>query len=263
MKVDGKLYVVYHSDHPERIRYGGKTTGTLRRRSQGHWSDTNRARTNSRMHNWLVKHRLERDKIVFEEYSRHETVEELNAAEIRMIADFRARGQMDLNITDGGDGGLGTRWTEESKAKLRETLRGPGAWKAQFTWEQVRDMRAAYLEGGRLRDLMAEYGCPRGTMQKILRNTTWTDEGYTPPTKEQIDLRGDTASQSDAALLAVEPLRRRAAQELKTQAEWGREFNLTKGQVRGILGNINYRDPSFDPSTVLRHTSNFQKAISV
>ena len=248
----GILYVVYHKREPQRYRYGGKTKGTLKRREQGHWSDSNRKRANSRMQNWLIKHKDERDEIVFEQYSVHYSEEELNAAEIALIAKYRAIGQMDLNITAGGDGGLGLPWSEESRAKLSETLRGTGAWKAQFTWDQVYEMRQKYLAGGKLRDLAEEYECKKPTMQKILRNTTWFDPSYDPPSKDEINARKDYVGDHNVSQEVADELRARAQKELKSQQEWAEEFDLGRGTVATVLRNEVRTDPGFDPDSVLR-----------
>lgn len=127
----GIIYHVIHPKEPERVRYVGKTKAGIKTRENGHWSDTNRRRSNSRLQNWLVKYRADRGSIEFRPVIECDTPEELNAAEIREIARLRSIGQADLNITSGGDGGLGLPWSEESRSKLSKTLGGGGGMEGQ------------------------------------------------------------------------------------------------------------------------------------
>lgn len=76
------------------------------------------------MPSWLRKHRDERDQIQFVELGWFETLEELKAAEIEFIRQGRLRGECDLNLTDGGEGGNGWKHTEESKRKLSAAFSG-------------------------------------------------------------------------------------------------------------------------------------------
>lgn len=127
MRRGGWLYGVFHEDEPDRCRYGGITTTSIRQRSYGHWGNAENTRKKPQygpMPSWLRKHRVEKDKIHFIEIGYYDTVEELKAAEIEFIARMRSIGQCDLNLTDGGEGGNGWRHTPESKRKLSEAFSG-------------------------------------------------------------------------------------------------------------------------------------------
>ena len=133
MEVYGVGYHIIHPKDPDRVRYVGKTKNSIRYWENGHWSDANRRRANSRLQNWLIKYREDRGLIEFRVVKECYSAKELNAWEIGEIARLREIGQADLNITAGGDGGLGLPWSDESKAKLGATLAGEGAWKAKNT----------------------------------------------------------------------------------------------------------------------------------
>lgn len=249
----GVVYHVTHPDEPTRVRYVGKTRGTVRRREQGHWSDTNRPRRNSRFQNWLIKHRGERGKILFTPVIECDSPDELNQAEIEEISRLREIGQADLNITSGGDGGLGLPWTDTAKAKLSATLSGSGSWKAQFSWEEVRQIRSRYLAGATRRALVADH--PRvtaSTMQKILRNHTWKDPNYFPPGDEERRKRRDFVANSRLTPELVREIRDRATREVKMFKEWGEEYGVSLATARNVLAGAIFPDPGFDPQTVLR-----------
>lgn len=123
----GWLYGVFHESEPERCRYGGITTTSVKQRSYAHWGNAENYRKKPQygpMPSWLRKYRDEKSKIKFVELHYYNTVEELKAAEIDFIARMRAVGQCDLNLTNGGEGGNGWKHTPESKRKLSEAFSG-------------------------------------------------------------------------------------------------------------------------------------------
>lgn len=247
----GIVYTVTHPKDPGRIRYVGKTINTLRRRENGHWSDANRRRSNSRFQNWLIKYRDDREDILFSEYSKHYSKGDLDQAEIRLISELRALGQADLNITAGGDGGFGLPWSEESRAKLSDTLSGEGAWKALLTWEDVANIRERYTSGDVLGEIVKDYPLTKSSMSKVLRNDTWKDPDYTPPTREEVQQR-QNPNWVKLTPEQVGDLRRRSQGEIKTFEEWGREYGVNPGVARAVLTNKTHHDPEFDIDKVLR-----------
>ena len=251
-QVAGRIYHVIHPKDPERVRYVGKTKRTIHERETGHWSDCNRKRSNSRMQNWLIKYRSDRGLIEFREVMTASTAEELNTLEMSEIARLRAIGQADLNILDGGDGGAGTVWTPERRARLSATLSGVGAWKARLTWELVREVRNRYLAGENWTGFFEEYGVARSTMSKVIRNITWVDPNYEPPTREDINARRVNVTNATVTYAQVRELRERAQVERKTFKEWAEEFNIRYGTVRTILAGTSFPDPEFDPEKVIR-----------
>lgn len=250
-EIYGIVYTIVHPKDPGRVRYVGKTKNSLTRRSQGHWSDTNRRRSNSRLQNWLVKYKDDREMIEFTEHSRYATKDELDQAEINLIAEFRSKGQADLNITSGGDGGLGLPWSEESKAKLSETLSGEGAWKALITWEDVRDIRRRYLEGEILGQIVKDYPLSKSSMTKVLRGDTWKDPNYEPPSRDEVQRRQDP-NQLKLSRGQVSELRERATQEVRSFKGWAQEYGVETQVARTALLNISHYDEKYDVSKLLR-----------
>lgn len=127
MTKGGWLYGVFHDQDPDRCRYGGITTRSIKERAYQHWYfalHPSSKTTYGPMPSWLRKHRDERDQIQFVELGWFETLEELKAAEIEFIRQGRLRGECDLNLTDGGEGGNGWKHTEESKRKLSAAFSG-------------------------------------------------------------------------------------------------------------------------------------------
>lgn len=124
---EGWLYGVFHKGEPDRCRYLGITNVSVKQREYGHWSNALRDTGKTcygPMKSWLYKHRDEKDLIEFRVLYTFSTVEDLKAAEIRLIAEYRARGEADLNLTDGGEGGNGWKHTKESKRKLSAAFSG-------------------------------------------------------------------------------------------------------------------------------------------
>lgn len=243
----GVIYVVTHEKEPERVRYVGQTTQPLWKRAKGHWYDSRRS-TDTRMARWLNRHSKTPGKIHFTAVSEHEFRETLDQAEIEAIAHYRSIGQADLNIDSGGWSG-GHPWTEESKARLRATLKGEGAWKAKITWADVAVIRERYNSGEELWMIQPDYPLTRSSVSKIVRNETWVDTDYTPRPKQiQVgDLSPSTALTRDQAF----EMRDRAMREVKTYEEWGQEYGVSKHPPRLVLQNLVHHDPNYDPSTRL------------
>lgn len=124
----GWLYGVYHILEPNRLRYAGITTVSIKSRSHGHWSNAKIDRPGKThygpIRSWLKKHLDSREDVEFREIGYFDAVEELKKAEIDLIAESRKVGECDLNLTDGGEGGNGWKHTEESKRKLSEAFSG-------------------------------------------------------------------------------------------------------------------------------------------
>lgn len=101
----------------EEVRYVGLTTKGIERRLRAHFK-TARSGRKTPLYDWIRKHGEGHvEAVLLEEVTgSHEL---LGRAEQRWIAHFRAKGAQLLNLTDGGHGGLGYRWTDAQRAKLR------------------------------------------------------------------------------------------------------------------------------------------------
>lgn len=123
METTYAIYGLVDSREPERVRYIGQTTQTVRKRLFGHWKTTNREeKPKFPVHKWMKK----RDRDQIEAITLRECVDfdSLCAAEIELIAEYRANGHADLNLCSGGAGAPGRKHSEEFKQMMRER-RGP------------------------------------------------------------------------------------------------------------------------------------------
>lgn len=247
--VYGVVYAVTHTTDPERVRYYGQTTGELERRRRGHYNDRNRV--NLPMSRWVRKHAHEWDQVVFSVVRECYSREELDQAETEFIARGRKVGHADLNVAHGGFGNPGNPVSDETKAKLSEAFRGENSYAAKFTWAEVRHMRRLYVEGAKSSEIAGIFGFNPRTVRKMLRNETWVDETYVPPTIKELGNRGNFDT-SKIPKSDVKELRLRACLERKTAEEWASIYGITYGQARDILSGKTFKDPLFDPNKVKR-----------
>jgi transposase len=119
------------SSHDDVIRYIGQTSVGLETRRKWHLSWTINERDKSRRTAWIKS--VLRDghdlKII--------TVEQdatLHEAEIRWIAHYRGLGADLVNLTNGGDGGIGVPKTEEHKARISAAHTG-----SKKPWTSIRN----------------------------------------------------------------------------------------------------------------------------
>jgi hypothetical protein len=108
----------------ENYRYIGMTTGTLRQRWAGHVSAAKRSTRRTAVRCWITAHGADAIKVTVLE--RCSSTEELLAAEVRWISQFRAAGVPLLNHTDGGEGTVGWTPTVEQREAMRARFSGAG-----------------------------------------------------------------------------------------------------------------------------------------
>lgn len=250
----GVVYHVTHEREPDRVRYVGQTTLGVTHRARGHWNDAGRYGNRTRMSAWLNKHRSERGSIRFEVVQTCYSREELNAVEIAHIFELRGVGQADLNLTDGGEGHLGAEFTEGHRRKISDASRGAKSHLAKTTWAVVRNAREDYIAGVKSNDVAKRYGLDPSNARKILRNVTWVDPNYSPPSIEELGNRGEF-SNSRISWETVNEMRRRACEVRKRAEDWGVEYGMTYGQARSILSGKTFKDPTFDPKRVRRNNA--------
>lgn len=95
------VYGIFDKSNPERIRYVGLTTVGIKRRFSSHWSQATYTDRKLPILLWMRKREQSQVGIVVLES--HSSIDDVKAAEIRLIAHYRSIGQADLNITDGGE----------------------------------------------------------------------------------------------------------------------------------------------------------------
>lgn len=101
-----------------RIRYVGLTSKTLEQRFAQHLYSARKG-TVSALYIWMRKHAADEFDIV--ELCSANSTQELNEQEIFLIEAYRSIGQADLNLTDGGTGGI----TPETVEKIKQTFSDP------------------------------------------------------------------------------------------------------------------------------------------
>lgn len=241
-EVFGVIYAVTHEKEPDRVRYYGQTTGTIRRRMQGHY-DTVRSGEDRPISRWLRKYYAEQDKVRFTEVRKCYSREELNQAEIDFISEGRKIGHCDLNISAGGGGVSGVPNSEIQKEKIRKKLRGEGTWKHKLTWEIVREIRARHSAGETITDIAKDYPVATCNVGQIVRNQTWVDDDYTPlgvsTYKPRVTIEQAKAFREEATKSAPKTLR-----------YWASRWGLDPNSAARLLRNETQTDPDYDPSTV-------------
>jgi len=106
----------------------------------GHRCDARRGRTLP-VHNWMRKHGI--DNIRWSIVTREKNVELLKELEFLYIQHYRNAGHDLLNLTEGGDGVLGIRWTDAQKHKMSEQRSGEknANWGKKFPATGLRNQR--------------------------------------------------------------------------------------------------------------------------
>jgi hypothetical protein len=147
---------------------------------------------------------------MFQVHSEHETLEQLDAAEIELIASLKTIGMADLNLAPGGAAtGKSPRrptplraenhpmrkltWKQVREIRsLRQRRFIPASelakkyglvndWAIRLTWENVREIREGACAAFEPRDRIgSRYGVTRNTVAFVLSNQTWTDPEYDP-----------------------------------------------------------------------------------
>ena len=247
----GVVYVVTDNREPERVRYVGRTVRGLRERTWKHWSDAKKS--HNAFQNWLRSRMDRKEDVVFTEISWHPNVQELNKAEIEAIAYYRSIGQADLNLTAGGDGGLGAPWTEERRRNHFNSLqRGEDRFNSLLTEEIVREIRErACREPINASDEARRVGVNQATMNDMLRNITWRDPNYDPSKRKYIERKGENAGNARLTRNQVDEIREGRTKVYESCRVIGERYGVSKDMIRLILINKNWYDPDFDTSKIL------------
>lgn len=113
------IYILSHINFPNIIRYVGLTSKGVETRFKGHWK-TARSGRKLPVYNWMRKHGVEN--ISYRVVEEVDSREELEKRERFWIAHYRGLGQADLNLTDGGEGILGYKHSEEFREARRQYM---------------------------------------------------------------------------------------------------------------------------------------------
>lgn len=243
----GWLYGVFHDREPERCRYGGITTTSAKQRSYGHWHNAINPGQRPQygpMPSWLRKHQEERDQIKFVELAYFDTLDELKRAEILFIAAMRDRGQCDLNLTDGGEGGNGWRHTPASRARLSEIFSGEGNPMYGVNRKDLMDYARSFCgprteeQKEHLSIKMREWWGSRPERrqdQAVRMARLWEEGKVSPMTSEQAKV---TARNRKGSLPPGTPeeIVRLRVQENYTYKRIAEELGVPRHQVVSVLG---------------------------
>lgn len=246
----GVVYVVTDKRDPDRVRYVGRTVQGLTARSHKHWGDCTRFTT--AFSNWLRKRLDRREDVVFTVVSHHPNVPLLNEAEKQTIAHYRALGQADLNLTDGGDGSCPGPWSEDRiRNHFNSVPRGENHPHHVLTQAEVSEIRSrATSEPVNVSELAREYKVTVSTMSEMLRNETWYDPTYDPSSRKYLPRKGDTARNRKLTGVQVHEIRELRSKKYISNRELGEMYGVTGDMIYRIVKNINWYSPDFDPKTI-------------
>ena len=110
------VYGIYHQDKPDEIRYIGQTVDLSGRKSC-HRSRAKKG-IKSPLYNWMRKHDGKFKYIILKSNA------VWNETEIDLIQKYRNDDHSLLNLTDGGDGSLGVKQTQEWIDKVQNSRKG-------------------------------------------------------------------------------------------------------------------------------------------
>lgn len=194
---------------------------------------------------------------MFTVVSHHEDGHDLNRAEVDTIALYRKLGQADMNLTDGGDGRLGYKLSEEQAEKHRLGVpRGEKQWQSKLTWEQVHEIRDLRQREHIKDSVLADrYGVSRSSISSVLKNDLWFDPEFNPETVVWGSRTGDNARNRKITFEDVSRMRRERSEQYETNSNTGVRYGITGDMVYRILKNLNWFDPEFDPTSILQRNS--------
>lgn len=119
----GVIYGVFDAQDPDRCRYIGQTVQGLKFRAAQHWHSAGKG-TRRPLPCWLGSRSDRRGDVVFRELLSVLSVDNLDAEEVKLIEDYRRRGQADLNVSEGGGGSRGYKVTDVRREAMRKAASG-------------------------------------------------------------------------------------------------------------------------------------------
>ena len=138
-----------HDPFTEELRYVGQTWCSLGRRLSQHVA-LSKSKTNRHVLSWISSLLEKGGRPIIRELGRADTVEELDALEVKTISEAKLRGDRLTNHAVGGKGRKGSpsprkgvRLSEEVKAKISRSRKG----QATFTGKKHSDHTKAVISG--------------------------------------------------------------------------------------------------------------------
>lgn len=218
----GYIYGLYDTSDPSRIRYVGQTRQALQDRIYGHlWGAASGRTLGYPSGCWILSIGADRLGVrVLEE----PPLADLNKSESHWIREFKALGEADLNVAEGGG-------VPEGHA------RGEHNPRARLTWDQVRFVRGLAVSRYVDRAQMArELGVTPAAVSKILLNKSWRDTSYDPSDLITVEERQRGEEPAWRTLSDSEVERARAIYlETGSVSTVRRVFNLSRTTAGRIL----------------------------
>lgn len=183
--------IIYGLADPEtgEIRYIGKSTSALNRPKQ-HLSPYFLKKSDYK-NNWIKTVLVRGLRPTIEILDWTDDPSALNEMEIRYIAQFRSAGARLTNLTDGGDGTVGHRWTDE---EVKNISRKNVLAKAVLAPDGEASLCAKYVAGTNTYLLAKEFGIDRHTVMRVLERNSIPRRSKTqilrafPNVQEGVDL---------------------------------------------------------------------------
>lgn len=179
MDTSGEVYGLYcvcgdcHRDRPEVIRYVGVTIEGREKRLRGHLNEALRGDSPKAKDRWIRKHGSENIRsMLLEEVTT--SIEDLRVAEIAWIAKLGTFGN--LNMTRGGDGIWGYRFSDETKERFRERTAEQMAVKhprAKLDFQDVVMILNRLWDGESPSNISEDYPVTSFSIQKISDGLNW------------------------------------------------------------------------------------------
>ena len=181
------IYGLHCTCHPEEgVRYVGKTTSGANKRLRQHISNAHRAGAGSArdlpVYRWIRKHGDAIQVTALEEAA----PADLNEREKHWIQELDTfKGVKGLNLSLGGDGGVGFKHSKESKLKMRENylmgrkvaagFSGSAHPLATFTDSEVAEIKTRLWSGERPVSIAEDLGAPYHRVQSISSGLSWPE----------------------------------------------------------------------------------------
>lgn len=160
---------------PGQVRYVGITVEGIEKRLKGHLNESSRASSHKAKDRWIRKHGAENIRSQRLEEVKT-SIEDLRIAEISWIAQLSTFGGDGLNMTRGGDGIWGYRFSDEIKERFRGRMAQQMAVKHPRAKLEVSDVHVILerlWSGEESRIISEDYPVSSFSIQKISDGINW------------------------------------------------------------------------------------------
>lgn len=180
MAISGEVYGLYcdcencGTERTEGIRYVGVTVEGIEKRLRRHLAES-RTDSPKAKDRWIRKHGAEniRNQLLETITTSHD---DLRIAEISWIAKLNTFGSGGLNLTRGGDGVWGYKFSDEVRTRFRERTAQQMAVKhprARLTEDDVREILQRLWQGESVSVIAGDFPVSTFSVQKISDGKNW------------------------------------------------------------------------------------------